>query len=84
MPCLAYMGASGNVTSSGSRMPNGTQIREGMNVKSARGSSTTTSCRASRRLRNSRAAVMPAKLDPTTTTRDAVAGLVDKVRPSGF
>ena len=33
MPRLPYMGASGNVTSSALRLPNGTQISDGTNVK---------------------------------------------------
>jgi len=64
-------GGRSKVTSSALRVPNGSQIREGMKVKWSRGSSTTTSWRASRRLRRSSAAVIPAKLDPRMTTRCA-------------
>jgi DNA-binding transcriptional ArsR family regulator len=43
IPLRAYTGASGNVTSFACRPPNGSQMSDGMNVKSGRGSSTTIS-----------------------------------------
>src|SRR5512144_2955934 len=63
--------------SSGLRRPNGSQISDGMNVKWSCGSSTTTSWRSSRCLRSSRAAVSPAKLEPTITTRCGAEGRED-------
>ena len=49
-----------------------------MNVKTWWGSSTTIWWRSSSRLRSSSAAVRPAKLDPSTTTRwEGEEGMVD-------
>ena len=69
IPLRAYTGASGKVTSFASRTPNGSQISDGMNVKSGRGSSTTISWRSPTFFFSSSAAVNPAKLDPRITTR---------------
>src|SRR5450759_3363150 len=69
IPLRPYTGASGKVTSFACRPPNGSQISDGMKVKSGRGSSTTISWRAPTFFFSSKAAVNPAKLDPMITTR---------------
>src|SRR5215475_8101760 len=68
MPCDPNVGASGNVMSAGLRLPNGSQMSDGLNRNLSEADTTRTSTSPCSSLCTARAAVSPAKFPPRTST----------------
>src|SRR5215510_4622563 len=68
IPCASNVGARGKVMSAGRRLPNGSQISEGLNRKRSEAETTRTSTSPCSSWLTARAAVSPPKFPPSTST----------------
>src|SRR6266568_5732194 len=69
IPCASKTGSSGKVMSPARRLPNGSQISDGLNRKRSAADTTVTSTSPPSSALTSRAAVSPPKFPPITSTR---------------
>src|SRR6266568_4260472 len=68
MPCASKVGSSAKVISAALRLPNGSQISDGLNRKRSDAEITVTSTSSPSSCLSSKAAVRPPKLPPITST----------------
>src|SRR6266536_208411 len=69
IPCASKVGSSAKVISAALRLPNGSQISDGLNKKRSDAETTVTSTSSPSSCLSSKAAVRPPKLPPITSTR---------------
>src|SRR6266516_4256 len=69
IPCASKVGSSAKVISAALRLPNGSQISDGLNKNRSDAETTVTSTSSPSSYLSSKAAVRPPKLPPITSTR---------------